>query len=82
MVAPLVQAQRHVDQPRGRVKCVPFRPGARLAELEPPSGDPGRLPWLSLEALPYLAPEQTGRMNRPVDPRADLYGLSVTLYPT
>ena len=25
--------------------------------------------------LPYIAPEQTGRMNRPVDQRADLYSL-------
>jgi len=30
--------------------------------------------------LAYMAPEQTGRMNRPVDKRADLYGLGVTLY--
>ena len=28
----------------------------------------------------YLAPEQTGRMNRPVDSRADLYSLGATLY--
>ncbi len=31
-------------------------------------------------ALPYAAPEQTGRMNRPVDHRADLYSLGVVLY--
>ena len=30
--------------------------------------------------LAYLAPEQTGRMNRGVDYRADFYGLGVTLY--
>ncbi len=28
----------------------------------------------------YAAPEQTGRMNRPVDKRADLYALGVMLY--
>jgi transcriptional regulator with GAF, ATPase, and Fis domain/predicted ATPase len=28
----------------------------------------------------YIAPEQTGRTDRPVDARADLYGLGVTLY--
>jgi diguanylate cyclase (GGDEF)-like protein len=30
--------------------------------------------------LAYLAPEQTGRMGRPVDQRADLYALGATLY--
>ena len=30
--------------------------------------------------LAYLAPEQTGRMNRGIDERTDLYSLGVTLY--
>ena len=30
--------------------------------------------------LAYMAPEQTGRMNRCVDSRSDLYALGVTLY--
>jgi serine/threonine protein kinase len=30
--------------------------------------------------LPYIAPEQTGRMDRLVDHRADLYSLGATLY--
>ena len=30
--------------------------------------------------LAYLAPEQTGRMNRAIDERSDLYALGVTLY--
>ena len=30
--------------------------------------------------LPYIAPEQTGLMNRPIDGRSDLYALGVTLY--
>ncbi len=30
--------------------------------------------------LPYMSPEQTGRMNRAVDYRTDLYSLGITLY--
>ena len=32
------------------------------------------------DSLAYIAPEQTGRMNRSVDHRSDLYSLGVTLY--
>ncbi|NLD47246.1 MAG: AAA family ATPase [Clostridiaceae bacterium] len=31
-------------------------------------------------SLDYLSPEQTGRINRPVDYRTDLYSLGITLY--
>ncbi|MDI3289730.1 AAA family ATPase [Polyangium sp. 15x6] len=37
-------------------------------------------PSLIEGSLPYLAPEQTGRMNRAIDSRADLYALGVTFY--
>jgi serine/threonine protein kinase len=30
--------------------------------------------------LPYMAPEQTGRINRAIDSRSDLYSLGITFY--
>src|SRR5262245_61730848 len=35
---------------------------------------------LNPTVLPYLAPERSGRMNRPVDARADLYSIGAILY--
>jgi PAS domain S-box-containing protein len=37
-------------------------------------------PELIEGTLAYMAPEQTGRMNRSIDLRSDLYSLGVTLY--
>jgi PAS domain S-box-containing protein len=37
-------------------------------------------PEIIAGTLPYMAPEQTGRMNRSIDTRSDLYSLGVTLY--
>ncbi len=31
-------------------------------------------------SLPYISPEQTGRMNRSIDRRSDLYSFGITLY--
>lgn len=37
-------------------------------------------PQLALPHLPYIAPEQTGRINRAIDYRTDFYSLGCTLY--
>ncbi|WP_207062996.1 AAA family ATPase [Motiliproteus sp. SC1-56] len=44
---------------------------------EPVTGD---LAPLSSKGLPYIAPEQTGRINRSVDYRTDFYSFGATLY--
>jgi predicted ATPase/signal transduction histidine kinase len=46
-----------------------------------PARAPATDPAFKLGAAPvYVAPEQTGRMNRPVDHRADLYSVGATFY--
>ncbi len=41
---------------------------------------PAEPPELIAGTLAYMAPEQTGRMNRSIDSRSDLYALGVTFY--
>lgn len=53
-------------------------PGAPA--LARPPGAGGRASALSEGALPYMSPEQTGYMNRPIDRRSDLYSLGVVFY--
>src|SRR3984957_7928593 len=60
----------------GEVWLIGFGIASRLARErkapEPPSVIAG--------TRPYMAPEKTGRMNRSIDSRSDLYAFGITLY--
>ena len=60
----------------GDVWLMGFGIASRLRR-ERQSPDP---PEFIAGTLPYMAPEQTGRMNRSTDSRSDLYSYGVTLY--
>ncbi len=60
----------------GQIRLMGFGIASRLPrERQAPAP-----PEVIAGTLPYMAPEQTGRMNRSIDSRSDLYGLGVTLY--
>jgi len=54
--------------------------GFGIASKLPRERQPAEPPEFLAGTLAYMAPEQTGRMNRCVDCRSDLYSLGVTLY--
>ncbi|MBX0330561.1 AAA family ATPase [Oscillochloris sp. ZM17-4] len=60
----------------GELKLIDFSLATRLRREEVGFQSPATLEG----TLAYLSPEQSGRMNRPVDYRTDLYSLGVTLY--
>jgi predicted ATPase/signal transduction histidine kinase len=64
------------DPKTRRVKVANFGAASRVAREQTAAG-PERL---LEESLPYVSPERTGRMNRAVDSRSDLYSLGVTYY--
>jgi PAS domain S-box-containing protein len=65
-----------VDAASGGVWLTGFGIASRLPrERHPPAP-----PEVIAGTLAYMAPEQTGRMNRSVDSRSDLYALGVTFY--
>ena len=65
-----------VDAASGAAWLTGFGFASRLArERQAPDA-----PEMIAGTLAYMAPEQTGRMNRSVDARSDLYALGVTLY--
>lgn len=59
-----------------QVKLIDFS----IASLLPKETQDIQNPNILEGTLAYLAPEQTGRMNRGIDYRADFYALGVTLY--
>ncbi|WP_438035905.1 serine/threonine protein kinase [Sorangium sp. So ce204] len=65
-----------VNSTTGEVKIADLGLASRLPR-DQQAAQPARL----IEgSLPYISPEQTGRMNRGIDSRSDLYSLGVTFY--
>lgn len=58
------------------IKIIDFGNASQLSHEEGSLKNPDHLEG----TLAYIAPEQTGRMNRPVDYRSDYYSLGITLY--
>jgi serine/threonine protein kinase len=65
-----------VDRASGAVRLTGFGIASRLPRQRQ-GADP---PAVIAGTLAYMAPEQTGRMNRSIDARSDLYAVGVTLY--
>ena len=65
-----------VDGPGGDVRLTGFGLASRLPRERHLPGPPEFITG----TLAYMAPEQTGRMNRSVDSRSDLYALGVIFY--
>jgi predicted ATPase len=65
-----------VDCADGQVRLTGFGIASRLPR-ERQAPEP---PEFIAGTLAYMAPEQTGRMNRSIDARSDLYALGITLY--
>jgi PAS domain S-box-containing protein len=65
-----------VNQANGQVWLTGFGIASRLPR-ERQAPEP---PEFIAGTLAYMAPEQTGRMNRSIDARSDLYALGVTFY--
>ncbi|HXM02596.1 MAG TPA: protein kinase, partial [Chthoniobacterales bacterium] len=65
-----------VNSASGEVWLTGFGIASRLPR-ERQSAEP---PGMIAGTLAYMAPEQTGRMNRSIDSRSDLYSLGVTFY--
>ncbi|MDI1443524.1 ATP-binding sensor histidine kinase [Polyangium sp. 6x1] len=65
-----------VNPATGEAKLTDFGIASRLPREHTSPQSPEQIEG----SLPYMSPEQTGRMNRAVDSRTDLYSLGVTFY--
>jgi len=60
----------------GELRLIDFGSSSELSHETPDF----RVPILLEGTLAYMSPEQTGRMNRPLDYRSDFYSLGATFY--
>ncbi len=65
-----------IDEQTGAVTLIDFGCATRVQHRDLDMVSAGHLEG----TLAYMSPEQTGRMNRSVDSRSDLYSVGVTLY--
>jgi len=65
-----------VNDTTGEVRLTGFGIASRLARERQSAHSPESIAG----TLAYMAPEQTGRMNRSIDSRSDLYSLGVVFY--
>jgi predicted ATPase/serine phosphatase RsbU (regulator of sigma subunit)/tRNA A-37 threonylcarbamoyl transferase component Bud32 len=71
-----IKPHHFFENERGEIKLVDFGLATRLSQEAQRATSVALLEG----TLAYMSPEQTGRMNRALDRRTDLYSLGVTLY--
>jgi predicted ATPase/signal transduction histidine kinase/DNA-binding NarL/FixJ family response regulator/tRNA A-37 threonylcarbamoyl transferase component Bud32 len=79
-----------INSKTGQVKIIDFSIASRLSRENQTANNPSSLVQdvssvaapqdIGVGTLAYMAPEQTGRMNRAIDYRTDFYALGVTFY--